>query len=404
MVSQLVEGTLTEQALAGLAECCQQYDCTVQEVMVACCHQLGLGLPGSGARLTPEVLIAQISALKAENHCLNQENAELKQELVDFEILLETTTEHSDAVTIDLHGQAKAAKREIEEQFRHIAEATPVGILIAYLDDGRLIYANAAGGRILRLPSESLPERYMADLYEDPVDYQTVMAALTENQDFQDELRCVRADGQPFWGLISLRPFSFKGEAAILMTLHDVTARKQAEEALRLAEEQYRSIFENALEGIYQSTAEGSYLNVNPAMATIHGFDSVTAMLTSITEINHQVYVDETCRERFRDLIEIDGHVEGFEYQIHRRDGMIRWVSENARSVKDTNGQLLYYEGIVHDITERKQRESSLQREIEDLRVEIDHKKRSQQVAQITQTDYFQSLQAQLEGLKPFDD
>ncbi|MEO1590658.1 MAG: PAS domain-containing protein [Cyanobacteria bacterium J06632_22] len=417
MVRQRLTSPLSELALSELDSYCQRNQCTALDVALACLQQLQSmeaveenALEAVEEQLTEQkgfahaALVVENMLLKRENRRLTQENAGILQEKTDLEVLLENTMEHSDAVASDLHGQAKAAKQAVEEQFRLIAEATPVGILIASLGTGQIVYGNLAASDILGLSPEALCQRSVSALYQRPEDYSAVMEHLSGVKEFQNELRCLRANGQPFWGLLSLRHFTFKGDAAVLMALYDVTARKQAEEDLRLAEEKYRSIFLNALEGIYQSTPNGRYININPAMAKIHGFESADAMLAEITEISCQVYIDGTCRERFRELIEVQGNVEGFEYQIRHRDGTVRWLSENARAIRSSDGQLLYYEGIVHDVTDRKQRESNLQRELEELRIEIDHSKRAKQVEQITQTDYFQSLQVQVEELKWSDD
>lgn len=179
----------------------------------------------------------------------------------------------------------------------------------------------------------------------------------------------------------------------------DVTERKKAEEALRIAEENYRSIFENALEGIFQSQLDGRFISVNPAMARIYGYDSPSEMIASIHEIDTQIYVDPNCREKFAYLMEETGKVKDLEYQIYRRDGSIIWVQENTRAVRDTSGKLLYYEGIVQDISDRKRREDELKRQLAELKVEIDHKKREQEVALITKSGYFQELQSEISSV-----
>lgn len=178
--------------------------------------------------------------------------------------------------------------------------------------------------------------------------------------------------------------------------IFDVTERKQAEEALRIAEENYRSIFENALEGIFQSSPTGQYFNVNPAMAKLYGYDSPSEMISSITNIDEQLYVDAEQRIEFRHLMEIQGTAKDFEYRCYRKDGSITWVQVDARAVRDSHGNLLYYEGLVQDISDRKQREEALQRQLEELKIEIDQKKREQDVALLTQDSFFQELQAEI--------
>ena len=147
---------------------------------------------------------------------------------------------------------------------------------------------------------------------------------------------------------------------AIISFGTDVTERKAAEEALRIAEQRYRDIFENAGEGIFQTTPEGQYIAANPALARIHGFDSPEELISSLRDISREVYVDPTRRDEFKRLLEKDGIVRGFEHQIFRHDGTRIWISVNARGVRDERGRILYYEGTTQDITERKRAEQSL--------------------------------------------
>lgn len=142
----------------------------------------------------------------------------------------------------------------------------------------------------------------------------------------------------------------------------DITQRQAAEEALRQSEARYRNIFDNAVEGIFQSTAQGRYLNVNPAMAEMCGYGSPEELIDTVTDIELQVYVDPGRRRDFQALMEREGFVRNFEYQVYRKDRSIMWISENARAVRDAAGNLLFYEGFAENITTRKSAETKLQR------------------------------------------
>jgi PAS domain S-box-containing protein len=123
---------------------------------------------------------------------------------------------------------------------------------------------------------------------------------------------------------------------------------------------QYRSIFENAVEGIFQTTESGQYLNVNPALARMYGDPSPQDLMRRLTQIDNQLYVDPRRRVEFARIMREQGQVCGFESEIYRADGTVIWISENARAVKDEEGAILYYEGMVEDITERKRLEQEL--------------------------------------------
>jgi PAS domain S-box-containing protein len=182
----------------------------------------------------------------------------------------------------------------------------------------------------------------------------------------------------------------------VLIMVRNITDRKRAEEALRIAEENYRSIFENALEGIFQSTPEGRFITANPALARIYGYDSAAEMITSITNIAEQLYVEPENRAQLKALLDNQGAVKDFEYNCYRKDGSTIWTQIDVRVVKGSNGKVLYYEGIVQDITERKRQEDELKRQLEELKVEIDQNKRETEVAMLTESNYFLEVQQEM--------
>ena len=126
--------------------------------------------------------------------------------------------------------------------------------------------------------------------------------------------------------------------------------------------ERYSSIVENAIEGIFQSTPAGQYLLVNPALARMYGYESPADLMESVRvrDISKSVYVDIEMRFEFKRLMERDGVVRNLEYRVYRKDGGIIWISEQARAVRDGEGNVLYYEGFIQDITSRKAAEVEL--------------------------------------------
>ena len=144
------------------------------------------------------------------------------------------------------------------------------------------------------------------------------------------------------------------GTMSKMAMIQDVTAHKLTEQALQEAEAKYRSIFENAVIGIFQSTPAGRLLSVNPALARMHGYDSPEEMVTGIMDLGHQVFVDPQQRLAFRRAMEKTGVVRGREYQVYRQDGSKIWIAVDARAVRDETGAISYYEGFIQDITERK--------------------------------------------------
>ncbi|HYR22435.1 MAG TPA: PAS domain S-box protein [Chthoniobacterales bacterium] len=170
------------------------------------------------------------------------------------------------------------------------------------------------------------------------------------------DVRAVRKDGSLFYKhVLMVKRTDASGKVlGHYCFMRDITEEKKAEEALRQTEEKYRAIFENAIEGIFQTTPDGKYISVNPAMARMYGYSSPQELTDSVADIGRTVYVDPERRVEFKHLIEKQGFVELFEYEVYRKDGSKIWLSENARAVRDENGVIIYYEGTVEDITEQK--------------------------------------------------
>jgi PAS domain S-box-containing protein len=144
--------------------------------------------------------------------------------------------------------------------------------------------------------------------------------------------------------------------------LSDRTAKLNNEIAERqAAEEKYRSIFENSNDGIFQNTPAGHFISANPAMARMLGFDSPEELIRARNDIERQGYADPALRNKFKQALEENGFVTGFEYEVYRKDGAKIWVSEHSRIVHDAEGRALYYEGSVQEITERKRAEAERQ-------------------------------------------
>jgi PAS domain S-box-containing protein len=327
----------------------------------------------------------------------------IQEEKSDLEILLETMTEHSDTVTLELKHQADEERRQREEQFQLITEATPVSVMVSRIHDGEVLYVNETTGTMFAAPTETLLHQSTTRFYCSPDDRAEMLTAVRREGRFQGEIQLKKVDGTPFWALMSVRPFIFQGEDVFLTAVYDITDRKRAEEALRIAEAKYRGIFENAIEGIFQATPDGQYLDVNPAMAALFGYESPAEMMRKVTCVAEQIYIDPVLRQEFVRAIESQGEIKDFEYQARRQDGSIFWVSERSREVRDDSGNLLFYEGSCIDITRRKEEEEALKRQVQELQIEIDQAKREREVSRITQSDYFQWLMEEADSLRQED-
>jgi PAS domain S-box-containing protein len=256
--------------------------------------------------------------------------------------------------------QTEEALRESENKLAQAQRIAHLGYWERDLETDRIMWSDETYGVFGLSPEESVNNfaRFQELIY--PEDRKMVVQAIGEalrgGPRYDMEYRVVRPNGE-------VRFVHSQGDAILdesgqprrmFGTLQDITERKQAEQALREAEQKYRLIFENAIEGIFQTTPEGKYLSVNPALARMYGYSSPEELMSTITDIGRVVYVDPERRNQFKRLIESQGSVELFEYEVYRKDGSKIWLCENARAVRNANRTVIYYEGTVENITERK--------------------------------------------------
>jgi len=188
-------------------------------------------------------------------------------------------------------------------------------------------------------------------------------SALKRGERFHGEMLCYRADGSTLWSELSVVPLLNAGSLPdyFAVALTDISNRKERDQRVREQEANFRGIFANAIEGIYQSTPEGRYLRVNMALARMYGYANPETLMKHVCDIENQIYVDPAMRDKFKRLMDQQDYVRGLEYQVRRRDGRVIWITENSRMVRDTDGKALYYEGFIEEITERKEAEAALQ-------------------------------------------
>jgi two-component system cell cycle sensor histidine kinase/response regulator CckA len=259
------------------------------------------------------------------------------------------------------------AQKRAEEALRKANEtsvyASPIPIIAA--DARRLITVwNPAAEKLLGWseedmigkPNPSIPPEEEAGtdaLHKRLLAGETITGVEVLRRKWDGSLVSVSLSAAPLWD----EDHRVKG---IIGFLTDITDRKRAEEALRKAEEKYRGIFENAVEGIYQTTPDGRYIAANPALARMLGFDSPEELVSARNDVRNQEYVNPELRNAFVRSIEQHDVVHNFEYQVYRKDGKIIWVSESAHTVRNVVGQIQHFEGTVQDITERRELEQQL--------------------------------------------
>jgi PAS domain S-box-containing protein len=128
----------------------------------------------------------------------------------------------------------------------------------------------------------------------------------------------------------------------------------------RATEAKFRGLFENAVEGIFQRSPEGKYLDANPALAHMLGYASPHELIDQVTDIRDQLYFEPESHDELVRLLAANDTVDGFETRMYRKDRSVIWVSLNMRTVRDDSGNILLYEGMSADVTERKKAEEAL--------------------------------------------
>ncbi|MDB6060974.1 MAG: hypothetical protein JWM78_1077 [Verrucomicrobiaceae bacterium] len=189
-------------------------------------------------------------------------------------------------------------------------------------------------------------------------------SAVSRAQRFAIEYRITTLAGQIKWVVErGVAVPNEQGELVIEGFIEDCSAQRAVVEALEQAELRYRSIFEHASEGIFQTTSDGHYLAANPALAELYGYATPQELIADLSDIGRRLYVDGDRRDEFRHLMETHGEVLNFESEIYCQDGSRIWISENAHIVRDSQGELICYEGTVQDISDRKHYQEQLERQ-----------------------------------------
>ena len=266
--------------------------------------------------------------------------------------------------------EAQVAKRtaeiaKAEEKFSKAFRLSPNAITLTRISDGCHIEVNESFCQMIGYSHAEIIGKTAVELnFWATLAERDRMIQMLKNKTalHNYELRFRNKSGTERAALLSIETIDIDGEACFLSISSDITDRQKAETALREAEEKYRNIYENALNGIFQTAVDGKYISANPALATIYGYESTAELIAAQPNFQNQLYVNPKRHDEFLELMNKYGILSNFESQIYRKDGSIVWISENARAVGDRENNLLYYEGFIKDITASKQAEIQMQR------------------------------------------
>ncbi len=241
-------------------------------------------------------------------------------------------------------------------------EQSAEGVLITDLA-GRIEYANPAFAAITGYGREEVIGQYPRVLRSGKHDrsfYEHLWKTVLAGETWRGEIINRRKDGTFYTEEMSITPVrNDQGAVTHFIAIkQDITERKRAEEALQESEARYRDLVKNAIYGIYRTSPEGKFLDVNPALVNMLGYSSEQELLA--LDLARDVYQDQNARARLLEQAISQGRVEGQEVEWRRKDGSPVLVRLSARTVRDVGGDVAYFEGIAEDVTERRALEKQL--------------------------------------------
>jgi two-component system cell cycle sensor histidine kinase/response regulator CckA len=241
-------------------------------------------------------------------------------------------------------------------RFRALLDQSTDAIILMQAPSGRLVDVNESACKQLGFSREELLKLTVEALWPHSIS-ELVLRLFHGEETIRNpqtlELEMRTSKGERFPAEVTFRRVHFNNADYVVAVARDVTDRN-------LAEEKYRSIFENVVEGVFQATQSGRVLSANPALARIFGYDTPTEFMESVTDIGSQICVDPERREQLLRMAQGSSAVAKFEAQMYRRDGSLLWASINARPRYDRHAEILLIEGTLEDITERKLAEEAL--------------------------------------------
>jgi len=266
----------------------------------------------------------------------------------------------------------EAELRESEANYRKLIEGTPQPMWVYDLENLDVLEVNEAAILKYGYSREEFLKMNLIDLRpRGEVDKllgffktgQIATKGLTQSGPWKHRLK----NGELIDVEVTSHEISWNGRRARFALAWDVTKRLQIEESIRKAEEQYRSIFENAQEGIYQSTPDGKFITVNPSLAIMFGYSSAEELIASVFDIGAQLYANPQDRLYMKNLLQKEGKAYGVEFTGLKKNKEIISLRNHVRAIYDNEGNIKYFEGTIDDITERKMTEEKLKIQFAEL-------------------------------------
>lgn len=310
------------------------------------------------------ILMMDITQLKQQQQDLIQSRDTLETRVA------ERTTSLANAVArakteASHRSEAETRLQDSEYKFRSIAEGAIQGFYVQH--DFELVYANPALAKLLGYDStDALLEMgniagFLSPSVREELEQRNRDRVAGLSPPPRYETRFLRKDGKEIWVELFVSQINWDNIPSVLVSVVDIDSQKRALDALAEAESDYRAIFEHASDGIYRSSLDGRNLRANPALARMNGFEDEEDVRNSHVDVEGSWYVKPSRREEFVETVMRDGEVRNFVSEVYRyRTREKIWISENARLIRDADGEPLFFEGTVRDITEQRKVEINL--------------------------------------------
>jgi len=244
------------------------------------------------------------------------------------------------------------------EKYFDFYDLAPIGYF-TLSRTGEIIQLNITGAKMLGKDQSHLINRlfhlFVSDISK-PLFFQFFEKIFDTHEKESCELTFVAADDKPIY--VSITGIVSENVSNCMITAIDITAQKQAEEALQVSEQKYRAIFNNIQYVFYQTDLSGAVLEVSPSIKNFSEFDREEIVGKPVTNI----YFDPNDRLKIIDLLKQNGELRDYELRLRTKSGELKFVSNNARLVSDAQGKPNHIDGAIRDITERKQAEKQIQR------------------------------------------
>ena len=255
---------------------------------------------------------------------------------------------------------AEAALKESEERYRRLVELSPDGVVVNC--EGKLVFLNTAATKLLGAvnPEELIGTRMIDFIHPDyrmscEKRWLQIKGGVQEMPRVEEQI--LRLDGRAIYVESAAIAASFQNKPSVQVILRDITENKKAADALRKSEARFRGLFENVLEGVYQTSVDGRIISANPSLARMLGFSDRELLRLSV---GRDLYFDPADRARLLRKMESEGELRNVEIVLRRKDGTLITVLENGRSMRDEATGLTYFEGTLTDISQRKEYERAL--------------------------------------------